>query len=434
MLGDIFVGKTQIVQRLMGNAFNATYRETTDWNKNVYQQTLNDTRYLIKIVDTSGLNIEEQLDRERLVNSQGFILVYSVCSKQSFQLLETLKKKVSACKSDSKTPCILIGNKGDSVVRQVTFDEGSKLAQQWGCQFFEISAVTSEEETIGKAITQLVSDIQKASNNIELGEFKKKGYLLKEGKKLKSMSKYYFKIYKGNLQYCKNENNKSKLKTIELSEHVQVHTISSGEKKDVWPFQIIIDPLKQTHINLIANSEVERDSWVTTIKLNCYVNEAIGNLVDDVVKNMVTEIAMQEKSSSHFKKTDSSSSFPSSPISTPTKHSPSNFHHHHSSNQHQSSPNTLNVNHHNSTASTSPSTPFTPQELKQQLNVLLSNSNNSSNHGSHSNNNESTFTSSLYGDPNQSNEKDTPMSPSLHSSFKKNLLQRTTSFTKGKNK
>jgi len=428
MLGDIFVGKTQIIQRLLGNPFNPIYRETTDWNKNVYQQTLNDTRYLIKIVDTSGLNIEDQLDRERLVNSQGFILVYSVCSRQSFQLLESLKKKVLACKSDSKIPCILIGNKGDSVVRQVTYDEGSKLAQQWGCQFFEISAVNSEEENIGKAITQLVSDIQKASNNIELGEFKKKGYLLKEGKKLKSMSKYYFKIYKGNLQYCKNENNKSKIKTIELSEHVQVHTISNGEKKDVWPFQVIIDPLKQTHINLIATNEAERDSWVTTIKLNCYVNEAIGNLVDDVVKTMVTEIAMQEKSTSHFKKTDSSSSFPSSPISTPTKQHPS------------SSNNTLNIPHHhshsnssnsNNNASTSPSTPFTPQELKQQLNVLLSNSNNNSNH------HDSTFTSSLYGDPNQSldhNSKETPMSPSLHSSFKKNLLQRTTSFTKGKNK
>lgn len=325
LVGDIFCGKTQFVQRLIGKDFSNSYRETnSEWEKSVFQTTFKDSRYFVKLVDTRGHDLEHSLNRERLNPISGFIFVYSTTSKNSFNQLENLKRLVLSAKSEIKVPCAIIATKSDSLERQVLVEEGQKLAQQWGCPFYEVSNINDEDEILYKPIHQLLIDIQKSNHSIDIGDFKKKGYLMKEGKKLKSMSKYFFKTHKGNLQFCKNEivsganNSKLKIKTIELSEQIQIQIVNSDNKKDIWPFQII-DPVKQYYMNLLAPSEAERDAWVTTLKLNCYANEVIGMLVDDVVKSVVTEIAEQSMNQ-NFKRSDSTNRLSTS--TTPLSPSP----------------------------------------------------------------------------------------------------------------
>ncbi|EGC40346.1 hypothetical protein DICPUDRAFT_96273 [Dictyostelium purpureum] len=419
MLGDIFVGKTQIIQRLLGNNFSFAYKETTEWNKNVIQMTVNDVRYMIKMVDTCGLDIEETLNRERLVSSQGFVFVYSISSRESFLMIETLRKKLLAVKGDSKIPAVLIANKGDSLIRQVTFDEGSKMAQHLGGQFFEVSSFMSDDESILYPIQQLVMDVQKSSNNtVEMGEIKKKGYLFKEGKKLKSMSKYYFKVSKCTLSYCKNESNKSKFKNVQLSEQIQL-AIPHSEKKDIWPFQVILDPVSKQSINLIATSEEERNSWIKAIKFNCYLEEIACNIIEDVVKNIVSEVAQQHlPNGQSLKRSDTIQQFQNSPskpninvngLSQSTNSSPYHSHHYNHLSQSTSS--------------------MSPEKLQS---VHLSSSNLSSSMSSYSS--LSSSFSSSYSDsissspPSNGSEHQYPQSPQL----KKSLFQRTTSFSKSK--
>eukprot|EP01132_Coremiostelium_polycephalum_P007557 gene7557-9291_t len=419
VLGDIFVGKTQIIKRLLGNSFSYSYNETTEWTKNVCQKLHNDVRYFIKFMDTRGLDLEQTISRERLVNTQGFVFIYSVASRESFNLLDVLRRKVLSSKSDSKIPAVIVANKSDTLHRQVSVEEGKELAARWGCPFFEVSALNSEEETIGKSISQLLVEIQKQNNNnIDIGEFKKEGYLMKEGKKLKmqSMTKYFFKIKKGTLQYSKTQQiSNKKIKSLELSEQIQVQIVggSGGDKREVWPFQII-DPINQYHMNLIANSESERDSWITAIKINCYVNEAINTIVDDVVKTMASEIISQTQNLTH-KRSDSVRSSSSS-VHTPMSPSPLYSSHLMSSSGESVSPSS-SPNFESSSSSLNGSSPPSWESLSSSSSsVNPLNSSHSSLHQTHS---------SVIDQLQQLNAS--PLK-------KNNFLQRTTSFNKAKSK
>ena len=60
--------------------------------------------------------------------ADGCMLVYSVTSRQSFQILAELRKKVEETKRAAHVPVILVGNKADLAhYREVTQDEGKQV-------------------------------------------------------------------------------------------------------------------------------------------------------------------------------------------------------------------------------------------------------------------------------------------------------------------
>lgn len=88
----------------------------------------------------------------------GFLLVYSIASRSTFDNISTFKDKILRAKDvdqasmyvDDYSTCILtdldvcsvlVGNKCDlDSRREVSVQEGQALAQQWGCAFMETSA------------------------------------------------------------------------------------------------------------------------------------------------------------------------------------------------------------------------------------------------------------------------------------------------------
>ena len=72
---------------------------------------------------------------------KGFLLVYSVTSRSSFDDIVAFKDKILRAKDVDNVPIVLVGNKCDlKIQRQVVFDEGRSLARRWGCAFMETSA------------------------------------------------------------------------------------------------------------------------------------------------------------------------------------------------------------------------------------------------------------------------------------------------------
>lgn len=65
--------------------------------------------------------------REDVVRwSDGFVLVYSVTSRQTFEVLSEVRRKLEDMKKVSHVPVILVGNKADLAhIRQVSQDEGN---------------------------------------------------------------------------------------------------------------------------------------------------------------------------------------------------------------------------------------------------------------------------------------------------------------------
>ncbi|NWU35939.1 REBL1 GTPase, partial [Hylia prasina] len=94
-----------------------------------------------------------------IISIHGYVLVYSVTSLQTFQVIKTLHKKLY--KSWGKTahpavPCCVLG-------REVRRDEGKRLAESWGAIFLESSAKESQV-TMG-IFMKLIEEISQVDNS-----------------------------------------------------------------------------------------------------------------------------------------------------------------------------------------------------------------------------------------------------------------------------
>lgn len=89
---------------------------------------------------------------------QGFILVYSITSRSTFNRLEVFHQSVRRAKRGNPI-LLLVGNKCDRPLdREVSRKEGAALARQFGCNFFETSAKTGLN--VERVFTALVRELR----------------------------------------------------------------------------------------------------------------------------------------------------------------------------------------------------------------------------------------------------------------------------------
>ncbi|KAB0352673.1 hypothetical protein FD755_002095 [Muntiacus reevesi] len=76
---------------------------------------------------------------------EGFVLVYDITDRGSFEEVLPLKNILDEIKKPKNVTLILVGNKADlDHSRQVSTEEGEKLATELACAFYECSACTGE--------------------------------------------------------------------------------------------------------------------------------------------------------------------------------------------------------------------------------------------------------------------------------------------------
>ncbi|NWT60231.1 RIT1 protein, partial [Erythrocercus mccallii] len=72
---------------------------------------------------------------------EGFIICYSITDRRSFHEVREFKQLIYRVRRTDDTPVVLVGNKSDlTQLRQVSKEEGSALAREFNCPFFETSA------------------------------------------------------------------------------------------------------------------------------------------------------------------------------------------------------------------------------------------------------------------------------------------------------
>lgn len=114
-------------------------------------------------------------------NGQGFIIVYSLTSKQSFQDIRLIREQILRVKGTNRVPIVLAANKCDIVgpQREVSSEDGLELAAEWNIPYVETSAKNS------LIVNSLFTEIVKEMN---LKTFNSYGHTRKEKKKLKKLS------------------------------------------------------------------------------------------------------------------------------------------------------------------------------------------------------------------------------------------------------
>ena len=117
-----------------------------------YDPTIEDTykkwikvdglRCFVEIIDTAGTKQFSAMRDLYIREGQGFILVYSITSRESLEDVQRIRDQILKIKRCKDIPIVLVGNKNDlSGERVVSRYEGTSMATVFNnCSFMESSA------------------------------------------------------------------------------------------------------------------------------------------------------------------------------------------------------------------------------------------------------------------------------------------------------
>ncbi|KAI9102037.1 small G-protein Ras2 [Phlyctochytrium arcticum] len=142
VLGDGGVGKTALTIQLCLNHFVETYDPTIE-DSYRKQVVIDDLPCILEVLDTAGQEEYTALRDQWIRDGEGFLLVYSITSRSTFERVERFKQQITRVKDMDKVPLMLVGNKCDKLAeREVSKEEGQQMARRLKCEFIETSAKT----------------------------------------------------------------------------------------------------------------------------------------------------------------------------------------------------------------------------------------------------------------------------------------------------
>ncbi|KAF0460729.1 putative small G-protein Ras2 [Gigaspora margarita] len=107
------------------------------------QVVIDDHPCVLEILETNGAEEYTALRDQWIRDGEGFLLVYSISTRSSFERLERFHDQVTRVKDTEHIPIMLVGNKCDKITeREVSREEGMNMARRLKCDFIETSAKT----------------------------------------------------------------------------------------------------------------------------------------------------------------------------------------------------------------------------------------------------------------------------------------------------
>jgi len=139
------VGKSALTVRFIQGTFVQKYDPTIE-DSYRKQVEIASKACVLDIMDTAGQEEYSALRDQYMKTGQGFVLVYSIPSRASFETAAKLRTHIARIKEDfTDIPLVLVGNKVDlEEERAVSYEEGKALADKWNAGFIEASAKTNK--------------------------------------------------------------------------------------------------------------------------------------------------------------------------------------------------------------------------------------------------------------------------------------------------
>ena len=158
-LGNNEVGKTSFILRYVKNEFSKEYLSSIGFDFQIKSITIKNKSYKIYFYDTAGQEKFRAISFNMIKYSDGIVLMYDITNKKSFASISQWINSIKEIKEDN-FPLVLIGNKCDlEEKREVTKEEGKKVADKFGFLFYETS--NKNGKNIEKACKDLIVKIIK---------------------------------------------------------------------------------------------------------------------------------------------------------------------------------------------------------------------------------------------------------------------------------
>mmetsp|Transcript_1445 Transcript_1445/g.1982 ORF Transcript_1445/g.1982 Transcript_1445/m.1982 type:complete len:222 (+) Transcript_1445:109-774(+) len=140
-MGSGASGKSCLIKRYCEDRFVAKYIATIGVDYGVKPVQIDGIDVRVNFWDLSGHPEFFEIRNEFYKDAQGCILVYDICSLESYQECDTwLSEAAKFGANPREMPIILCANKVDKQKRVVSEEEGRQFAQSRGLSYFELSA------------------------------------------------------------------------------------------------------------------------------------------------------------------------------------------------------------------------------------------------------------------------------------------------------
>ena len=162
VIGKGVVGKSSLTYRFLNYNIPEGHEATLE-DRYKIDTKIDDKLFRIEILDTAGEDDYQQMMDTWISFGEGFLLVFAINDKTSFELIPPKRERIIKGKHGEKCPMILVGNKQDLADnREIPYDDAKQLADSWGIDYIETSAKT--DFNCKEAFEKLAFQISKLKN------------------------------------------------------------------------------------------------------------------------------------------------------------------------------------------------------------------------------------------------------------------------------
>jgi GTPase KRas len=97
------------------------------------QCVIDDEVALLDVLDTAGQEEYSAMREQYMRTGEGFLLVYSITSRQSFEEIMTFQQQILRVKDKDYFPIIVVGNKCDLESERQVSKQGIQFLSQSSC-------------------------------------------------------------------------------------------------------------------------------------------------------------------------------------------------------------------------------------------------------------------------------------------------------------
>ncbi|KAK0410654.1 hypothetical protein QR680_005257 [Steinernema hermaphroditum] len=163
VLGSGGVGKSALTVQFVSNTFIEKYDPTIEdfYRKEI---EIDGQPCVLEILDTAGTEQFASMRDLYIKNGQGFVVVYSITSQQTFHDIKSMRDQI--VRGTEHVPILLVGNKCDlQHQRQVRHEDGLALAEYWSSPFVECSAKNSQN--VNTVFSEIVREMFASKRNLQ---------------------------------------------------------------------------------------------------------------------------------------------------------------------------------------------------------------------------------------------------------------------------